>query len=495
MNDVYIAIEELIDYGIQKHLLEHQDIVYAKNQILNLLQLDQFPTGITASYDRQKTIDDIVKPLLDYAHSVSLIEPNTITRRDMFEAKLINALCPRPSTLQATFERLNQNDSKLATDHFYQFSKHTNYIKMSRVNQNILWKSPTKYGVLDMTINVSKPEKDPRDIIAASSSMKREYPKCLLCVENVGYNGATTSIGRSSHRTIKLSLNNEPFHLQYSPYVYYNEHCIVLHEEHIPMNVTIATFQRLFDFVDQFPHYFLGSNAGLPIVGGSILSHEHYQGGAHHFPIEDAEVLYQNQIDDVTLEIIKWPLSVVRLSSNNRSSLIETAQKLYAFWETYDDETAGIVSSTNTPHNAITPIARKKGTTYQLDIALRNNITSNEFPLGVFHPHPEHHHIKKENIGLIEVMGLAVLPARLKVELQEIITALQQQQESLNNSIHDHWYQELKKESSGKDLEQFVYDQTAIKFMKCIENAGVFKQDGNGPKQFQRFVDLFIESL
>lgn len=486
MNNVSYYIEQLVLYGIDNGFLEEEDLIYATNKINDLLNIKKYDSS-SEPYKKVDEPSELLKPLLDFASENKLINPDTTTRRDIFEAKIMDIILPRPSEVNRQFSE--QETSTLKTKYFYNLSKKSNYIKTSRTDKNIIWKSNTKYGVLDMTINLSKPEKDPRDIIAAGNSTKDKYPKCLLCKENVGYNGDSTNIGRTSHRIVPLQLNKEPFYLQYSPYVYYNEHCIVLHKEHTPMNVTINTFKRLFDFVDQFPHYFLGSNAGLPIVGGSILSHEHYQGGSYEFPIERAEVIYSFITDNVSFEQLYWPLSVIRISSGDKNKVIEYGNKLYNYFNTYSNEELGIYAYTGeTPHNAITPIARFKDGKYVLDITLRNNLTSEAFPLGIFHPHPENHHIKKENIGLIEVMGLAVLPARLSIELPMIKEAI------LNNKdvpaelkMHQNWVNELKM-MEYKDIDQFLNDQVTDKFMKCIENAGIFKQDMQGKKHFTTFM-------
>lgn len=487
MSNLSKDIYKLVEYAYVNDLLKEEDKIYAINKICDLIQENNY---IDDDYQIQEMVNEpssLLKPLLDSASAKGIFKPDTVTKRDIFEAKIMDCLLPRPSELNEKFKSYENTIN--ATDWYYKLSQMSNYIKTSRTSKNIIWASDTKYGSLDMTINLSKPEKDPRDIIEAGKKTKGSHPKCLLCKENVGYNGESTNVGRTSHRIIPININKEDFYLQYSPYVYYNEHCIVLKKEHEPMNVTINTFKRLFDFVDLFPHYFLGSNAGLPIVGGSILSHEHYQGGRHTFPIEHAKIISSFEDDNVTYEQLYWPLSVVRLTSTDKEKIIHHADKLFKFWENYTNEEAGIYAYTkNTPHNAITPIARKQKDTYILDMTLRNNLTSEEFPLGIFHPHPEHHHIKKENIGLIEVMGLAVLPARLYNELPALKEAL------LNNEIlqeytyHQEWLEYLKTIYNGEDIETFLNDQVAIKFMKCIEDSGVFKQTKEGQLQFNSFM-------
>jgi len=494
MNNPSKYINNLIEYAYLNGFIKEEDKRYCINKICDLINLDYFQES-NSNYVIPEEPSEILLPILDYAVMAGLITPDTIVQRDIFEAKIIDILLPKPSEVINQFNSFQT--SQAATNYYYNFSKKSNYIKTSRTSKNIIWKSLTKYGELDMTINLSKPEKDPKDIIAAGNKTTDKYPKCLLCKENVGYNGKSTNVGRTSHRIIPIKLNNEDFYLQYSPYVYYNEHCIVLHKEHIPMNVTINTFKRLLDFVDKFPHYFLGSNAGLPIVGGSILSHEHYQGGNHYFPIAKAKVLSEFTVNDVLFQQLYWPLSVVRLKSTNKSQIIEYADVLYKYWESYTDESAGIYAFTNDiPHNAITPIARTEEGIYYLDITLRNNRTSTKFPLGIFHPHPENHHIKKENIGLIEVMGLAVLPARLVDELQFIKEALVSKSDlPIELEKHKKWFKQLQKDYRTQDINTYINDAVAHKFMNCIEDSGVFKQTEEGYQQFTKFMEGLQHAL
>lgn len=485
---VHHNIHQLIQYALHHGLIESADVDYAYNKMLDLLQLDHVDVQVpTASIPDEPST--ILAPLLDVAVAKKIIPIDTTKQRDLFEAKLMDIILPRPSEVVRQFQE--QPTSEAQTNYYYHLSKASNYIKTSRTDKNIVWTSNTPYGTMDITINLSKPEKDPKDIILQGASTDADkYPSCLLCKENVGYNGHQTGIGRTSHRIVPVTLNNEPFYLQYSPYVYYNEHCIVLQEDHVPMNVTKATFVRLFDFLDRFPHYFLGSNAGLPIVGGSILSHEHYQGGRYHFAIEDATVLHHFQKGNVTFEQLHWPLSVIRLRSNDKATLIQEAYRLYQYWANYSNEALDIHAFTgSTPHNAITPIARKRGDAYELDMTLRNNRTTATLPLGIFHPHPEHHHIKKENIGLIEVMGLAVLPARLVEELEEIKTVLRNKLSvPISIQAHQHWIDDLRQEWHNQPLDQFIQDQVAIKFTNVLEDAGVFKQTKAGIEAFHQFI-------
>ncbi len=487
-------IKSLCLYGINELLLEKEDFDYTINKLIHLLEVEDYSDSDVGDIEVVEP-SSLLRPILNYAFTKGLFKPDTTTQRDLFEAKIMDILLPRPSTINYLFDKLLSDDPVKATNYFYKLSQKSNYIKTERTSKNIIWKSDTPYGPFDITINLSKPEKDPRDIIKQGKTTSSTYPKCLLCKEQVGFYGNQSKPGRTNHRIVHMELNKEDFYLQYSPYVYYNEHSIVLKKEHEPMNVTINTFKRLFDFVDKLPHYFLGSNAGLPIVGGSILSHEHYQGGRHHFPIEDAKILSEHIIDDITIRQLHWPLSVIRLVSKNRETVIKTADKLFKFWENYNDLEAGILSHTDKPHNAITPIARKDGDLYILDVTLRNNQTSDEFPLGIFHPHPENHHIKKENIGLIEVMGLAVLPARLKHELQEIKNVILNNENLPKNNIHYEWVTYLKGEYKGKDIDEFINKEVALKFVKCIENSGVFKQTSAGKKQFDRFTRELINYL
>ncbi len=488
-------IINLINYAIGKNLIETEDFDYTYNRMTTLLKVDNAYMNKKPNREINK-LSIILNLILDYSFDNDLFSPNTAKQRDLFESRLMDVFSPLPSNLNKTFYHLFNDNCENATNFLYKLSQDNNYIKTNRIAKNVVWQSMTKYGKMDVTINLSKPEKDPRDIIAKSSAKDEVYPKCLLCKENVGFYGNSTSPGRSNHRIIKMDLNEEEFYFQYSPYVYYNEHCIVLMKEHIPMKVSDKTFKRLFDFVDLFPHYFLGSNAGLPIVGGSILSHEHYQGGRHHFPIEDAKEVFIAKIGDISLKYLVWPLSVIRLQSSNKTELIKKATQLFEFWENYSDEEAQIVAYTDKPHNAITPIARKNGNIYTLDMALRNNLTSKELPLGIFHPHPNHHNIKKENIGLIEVMGLAVLPARLKKELSEVKKALKNNEELPDEfNIHRDWLGELRERNNNEDIDKFIEDQVADKFIRCLEDSGVFKQTEKGIKNFNKFIKLLVDDL
>lgn len=488
---MYKDIKRLVLYGIKHQLLEKEDYDYSINKLCDLLQIKEF-VDHEIDIPVEEEPSTLLKPLLDYAVQEKIIQPDTILNKDLFEARIMDILIPRPSEVVSKFKELQKESSKKATKYFYNLSQKSNYIKTERTKKNIRWNSQTKYGNLDITINLSKPEKDPRDIINAKSNSSNEYPKCLLCKEHVGFSG---NPGRVSHRIIPITLNQESFYLQYSPYVYYNEHCIVLLDQHIPMNVTEQTFTRLIDFVDQFPHYFLGSNAGLPIVGGSILAHEHYQGGNHNFPIEEAEVQQYREVDAVIIEKVRWPLSVIRLRSTNRQEIIKKAITLYKHWNQYTNEELDIIAHTDQPHNAITPIVRKRNEEYIIDITLRNNRTNNTHPLGIFHPHKEYHNIKKENIGLIEVMGLAVLPSRLENELKIVEEAVLKKESLPTDHIHYNWCNTLIKKYRNQPIKTFIQDEVADVFVKCLEDCGVFKQDQKSQTHFDDFIQGYVDVL
>lgn len=484
------AIHALITYALNHRLITSMDVDYINNQLSYLLKISPMPFDKVNVND--ETIDDLLTPLLDKAYEQSLIESNTLTERDLFESLIMDLFTPRPSDLQTHFKALYQESPVKATNDFYKRSKASNYIKVSRINKNTHFKTKTDYGDLDITINLSKPEKDPVLIAKALKESKTSYPSCLLCKENVGYFGSLNHPGRSNHRVIKLSINNEPFYMQFSPYVYYNEHTILLHENHIPMDININTFKRLLDFVEQFPHYFMGSNAGLPIVGGSILNHEHYQGGHATFPIDQATILKRYTLNDIEIELLYWPLSTIRLKSTNKEALISLAEHIRTTWLTYSNQALNIVSNSGvTPHNAITPIARLNEDTYSLTIAFRNNLTSETYPDGIFHPHQDKHHIKKENIGLIEVMGLAILPGRLDQDLKQIKTIL------LNNKPIDEtlkaylpWIESLKEKSFNEStIDALLYEEVGQIFKGALEDCGVFKTDHEGLEAFTSFIE------
>ncbi|MCR4924876.1 MAG: UDP-glucose--hexose-1-phosphate uridylyltransferase [Clostridiales bacterium] len=452
------SISALLDYAERNGLIKPFDRDYCANRILNLIGEALFEYE---KYEPYSTIDDILSPLIDIAVKNGKLEQNTNTFRDIVAADIMDVVTPKPSEVIEKFrDEYEKNGAKSATDYFYNLSKADNYIMTERIKKNIKWESKTRYGNLIITVNLSKPEKDPKDIAAAKLQKQSGYPKCLLCVENVGYEGNVSHPPRANHRTIPLTLDSECWHLQYSPYVYYNEHCIVLDSQHTPMKLTKSTFKKLLDFVTMFPHYFVGSNADLPIVGGSILTHNHFQGGNAQFPMALCHARKKVEIkgfEDVDAEIVDWALSTIRIRSENKERLVELADKILNSWRNYDDEENEIISySENEPHNTITPIARKRGEAFELDLILRNNRTSIEHPLGIFHPHKEYHHIKKENIGLIEAMGLAVLPPRL-------VNEFNLDDESVRNEIGDI-------------------------FSKILENCAVFKDTEKGNEGFLKFI-------
>ena len=489
------AINRLINFGLKQHLIEKTDVDYAVNLLSDLLKLNDFT--LEDVNEDLPTATPILEDMLDYACEKGIIE-NSITERDLFDTRIMNCLMPRNSEVIKRFYDDYEVSSKEATDHYYALSIASNYIRKDRTDKNIRFKSDYKYGTFEITINLSKPEKDPKDIAKAKLVKSSGYPKCLLCKENVGFSGDINRAARQTHRIIPLCLDGDQYYLQYSPYVYYNEHCIVFNEKHIPMVINQDTFRHLFAFIDMFPHYMLGSNAVLPIVGGSILTHDHYQGGSYHFPIEDAKTIKEIKLDnykDLTIEVLNWPLSAIRATSYNKEELIQFSEHTLEEWRKYENEDLDIIPrSGETLHHTITPIARKKDGQYQIDLVLRNNRTNDEYPDGIFHPHQEHHHIKKENIGLIEVMGLAVLPARLKNEMELLKQCLLKKKtidcdESLEK--HQQWFEELiaKHQFNEENVDQILKDEIAVKFVKVLENAGVFKMNDEGIEAFIKFVE------
>ena len=451
-------ILELTEYGLVTGLVEPEDRRFTINRLLELFHLDELEDEVAAAYAKrtpmtqesaEAALEDILNEMLDYAAEDGLMPEDTITYRDLFDTKIMSMLVPRPSEVIKKFQALYQISPKEATDYFYKLSRDTNYIRRYRIKKDQKWTADTEFGTLDITINLSKPEKDPKAIAAAKLAKQSGYPKCLLCKENEGYAGRVNHPARQNHRIIPVTINHSDWFFQYSPYVYYNEHCIVFNAEHTPMKIEKATFGKLLDFVEQFPHYFVGSNADLPIVGGSILSHDHFQGGHYEFAMAKAPVekeLVFKGFEDVKAGIVKWPMSVIRISAPQKERLIELADKILLAWRGYTDEDAFIFAETEgEPHNTITPIARKRGNDKELDLVLRNNITTEEHPLGVYHPHAKLHHIKKENIGLIEVMGLAVLPARLKDEMAALEQAILDGAEIREDEVlakHADWVEE-----------------------------------------------------
>ena len=489
-------IAQLINYGITRGLIEPEDRYWARNGILAVLGLDSYQEPEELP-EYEAPLEEILKDLLDDAEARGVI-PGGVTSRDLMDTKLMAFLTPRPSQVIEKFWDQYRISPQMATEWYYDFSRYTDYIRSYRVIKDMKWVAKTAYGDLDITINLSKPEKDPRAIAAAKLQKSVGYPKCLLCREAEGYVGRMDYPGRANHRIIPLKLNGENYFLQYSPYVYYNEHCIVLNEQHVPMKIDRATFQRLLDFVRQFPHYFLGSNADLPIVGGSILSHDHFQGGRYRFAMEKAPVereLVFPGFEDVQAGIVCWPMSVIRLRCADSGRIVQLADRILTAWRGYTDESVSIFAETEgEPHNTITPIARRRGEDFEMDLVLRNNLTTEEHPLGLFHPHAELHHIKKENIGLIEVMGLAVLPARLKDELAQLAVLLRSGGDLYADEAtakHAPWAEELKTrhDFSKEDAEAVLRQEVGQVFMQVLEDAGVFKRDEAGQAAFLRFAE------
>lgn len=493
---VYEAIKGLVQYGLNTGLIHEEDRIYAVNQILDVLKLDEYeePEGDVEAGD----LEGMLKTLLDDAHERGVLPEDGVVYRDLFDTRLMNCLMPRPSEVVKEFWSRYEESPQAATDYFYQLSQDSDYIRRYRVSKDLKWKTKTKYGDLDITVNLSKPEKDPKAIAAAKLAKQSGYPKCLLCMENVGYAGRVNHPARNNHRIIPITINDCGWGFQYSPYVYYNEHCIVFNGQHVPMKIEKNTFVKLFDFVKLFPHYFLGSNADLPIVGGSILSHDHFQGGHYTFAMAKAPMEKPYQMpgfEDVEAGIVYWPMSVLRLRGKDSSRLIELADKVLAAWRGYTDEEAFVFAETEgEPHNTITPIARMKNGLFELDLVLRNNITTEEFPLGVYHPHQELHHIKKENIGLIEVMGLAVLPSRLKEELTNLGEAIIKGTDIRSDETlakHADWVEEfLPKYDSvtEENVMDILKEEVGHVFARVLEDAGVYKCDDKGREAFGRFL-------
>ncbi len=508
-------INKLVVYGLKTGLVEKEDEIYTRNRLLELFELDEpaedtqdasgsMDAGINAEKNSEMEVEELEEVLgrmLDYAVEKGIMKEDGIVYRDLFDTRIMSMLVPRPSEVIRRFRGLYAQDAEKATDFYYKFSQDTDYIRRYRIKKDQKWIASTKYGDLDITINLSKPEKDPKAIAAAKNAKQAGYPKCLLCVENEGYAGRVNHPARQNHRIIPVEINGSKWGFQYSPYVYYNEHCIVFNSEHIPMKIEHDTFCKLFDFVKQFPHYFVGSNADLPIVGGSILSHDHFQGGHYEFAMAKAGVEKKFTVrgfEDVEAGIVKWPMSVIRISSPDSGRLIALADVILEKWRGYTDEDAFVYAYTDgEPHNTITPIARKRGDRFELDLVLRNNITTQEHPLGVYHPHAKLHHIKKENIGLIEVMGLAVLPARLKGEMDALADALLsgadiRADEELEK--HADWVEEFLPKYPGESRDtkekvmEILHKEIGDVFMQVLEDAGVYKRTEEGMEAFERFI-------
>ena len=492
--DTYRNIDALCCYAINQGLAAPEDWGYLVNRLLEAMGLDDYTPS---EGPLPEDLETILAELLEDAVTRGLCDDN-ITARDLFDTKLMGLLTPPPHEVRATFRDKYAQGPETATDWYYKFSQDTDYIRRYRIKKDMRWKYQSDYGLLDITINLSKPEKDPRAIAAAKNAPQSAYPKCQLCAENEGYAGRMNHPARQNHRIIPLEIAGANWYFQYSPYVYYNEHCIVFNSQHVPMVIDKSAFQKLLDFVTLMPHYFVGSNADLPIVGGSILSHEHFQGGRYTFAMETAEVetpLPFRGFEDVSAGIVKWPLSVIRLRSGAKARLADLADKILTCWRSYTDENAFIFAETEgTPHNTITPIARRRGTDYELDLVLRNNITTEEHPLGVYHPHADKHHIKKENIGLIEVMGLAVLPSRLKGELTALADAILAGADLRADPVlekHADWVEGLRRTYAftPENTMDILMQETGRVFAAVLEDAGVYKRTESGKAAFLRFVE------
>lgn len=491
------GITRLVQYGLASGLITREEQNYTANLLLDIMQEEEYEQTPVSQDAAAEDLEDILKILLDTAVEKGIIQ-DSIVYRDLFDTRLMNALTPRPAQVIRTFWELYEKSPQEATDFFYKFSQDTDYIRRYRLCKDMRWTVESKYGTIDLSINLSKPEKDPKAIAAARNAKQSGYPKCLLCVENEGYAGRVNHPARHTHRIIPLTINGTQWGLQYSPYGYYNEHCILLNGQHIPMKIEKATFIKLFDFVKQFPHYFMGSNADLPIVGGSILSHDHYQGGHYEFAMERAEFESHFVIpgyEEITAGIVKWPMSVIRLQGTDTDRLVELADYILGRWRDYTDEAAFIYAETDgEKHNTITPIARRRGDLFELDLVLRNNITTQECPLGFYHPHNEYHHIKKENIGLIEVMGLAVLPSRLKDEIEDMKRAILDGQdfESVDSLVqHAPWLKQVVERHSDitrDNIDEILKEEIGHVFVGVLEDAGVYKCTPQGREAFGRFV-------
>ncbi len=496
MCEIQHEISRLLHFARQKGLIAPEDEVYAANRLLDVLHVEDYvPEEVDETLE---TATPILECMLDYAAEKGLIE-GTTDERDLFDTRIMDCVMPRPSEVVRAFRAYYEESPREATDYYYALSIASNYIRKARIDKNIAWKTATEFGDLDVTINLSKPEKDPRDIAKAKLAKAAGYPKCLLCRENEGYAGRVNHPARETHRLIPLDLAGHPWFLQYSPYTYYNEHCIVLNNDHVPMVISRETFENLTAFLEIFPHYFAGSNADLPIVGGSILSHDHYQGGRYTFAMERAAVEQEYRFANypqVRAGRVKWPMSTLRLTSSDKDALVELATAILAAWRTYSDASVDILAETDAPHNTITPIARRRGADYEFDLVFRNNRTTSEHPLGLFHPHAEVHHIKKENIGLIEVLGLAILPARLKSEMEQIRAELLQGTADIAGIAdiekHADWYRSVRAAHTTVtegNVDGILRDEIGKVFLEVLTHAGVFKRDAAGMAAFDRWIE------
>lgn len=492
--NIFEAINALAEYAIKSNLIEPEDKVYTINQLCMNLSIDAYEEEeVKGDY----TLEEILAACLDYAVEKGLCE-DSVVYRDLFDTRLMGVLTPRPSEVIKKFNEEYKKSPVDATNYYYDFAKKTDYVREYRIKNDVKWVTKTEYGDIDITINLSKPEKDPKAIAAALTMKQSAYPKCQLCRENEGYAGRVNHPARENHRIIPIKLDGVDFFLQYSPYVYYNEHCIVFNAEHIPMKIDKAAIVKLLSFLEIFPHYFIGSNAGLPIVGGSILTHEHFQGGNYEFAMAKApiEIPFKfDGFDDVEGGIVKWPMSVLRLTCADKDRLADLAGIVFNAWEKYTDEEAFVLAETDgEPHNAITPITRMRDGKFEIDLVLRNNITTPDYPMGYYHPHPEHHHIKKENIGLIEVMGLAVLPSRLKKEMADLAKAMVNGEDIFANeelAKHSEWADMIKAkyDVNADNIDEIIKDEIGIVFTEILEQCGVFERTEKGKAQFVKFLE------
>ncbi len=493
------SIKKLVEYGLEKGLIQKEDEIYTINRLLEVMGEQEYRQEDADNGKKDCCLEDILKDLLDEAAKKGLLEHDSVVYRDLFDTKLMTCLTPRPSQVIEKFRSLYQESPQKASDWFYTFCQDTDYIRRYRIKKDIRWSVPSPYGEIDISINLAKPEKDPKAIAAAGRTVQTGYPKCQLCRENEGYSGRADHPARGNLRIIPLTIQGKWWGLQYSPYVYYNEHCIVFNGEHVPMKIERATFEKMFEFIRFLPHYFIGSNADLPIVGGSILSHDHYQGGRYTFAMEKAPIEQKITIpgyEDVEAGIVKWPLSVIRIRHKDEKRLIDLADHILQCWRGYTDEEAFIYAETKEgPHNTITPIARQKDGVFELDLTLRNNITTEEYPLGYYHPHPQWHHIKKENIGLIEVMGLAILPARLKKEMELLKRFILEGKDIRSDEAlakHADWVKEFTPrygEFTEENLDGILKKEIGNVFVKVLEDAGVYKCTPEGRKRFMKFIN------
>ena len=505
---VFPYVQELLDYGLKQNLLTLEDKDYIRNQLLSVLDIDFWIDPIPLGTN-ERPVSAILDSILEWSVKSGRIEKDSINFRDLLDTKIMGVLVPRPSEVIKRFQTiLQEKNSEAATDFFYKLSQDSNYIRTDRISKNEYWTTQTEYGELEITINLSKPEKDPLDIIKTYQNQNSSYPECLLCKENVGYVGRVDHPARQNLRTIPLRLNEEEWYFQYSPYTYYREHAIVFSKDHRPMKITQHTIDSLLDFTDQFPHYFIGSNADLPIVGGSILNHDHFQGGYHSFPMAEAEIeekFILKGFNMIKVGIVNWPVSTIRLTGMDKRLVSILGAHILKTWRDYSDESVGIHAySDNEPHNTITPIASRRGKAYELDLVLRNNYTNNEYPFGIYHPHEEVHHIKKENIGLIEVMGLAVLPGRLKEELEILANwiindhSTEKIRQDPRTSKHVDWIVSMKSKYPNlhkNNVQQILQKEVGYVFAKVLENVGVFKRDQKGREAFRRLIEFTQKNI